>query len=57
MIEPSLIHLHPNKYSQELCYYTFAVNLDRRVVSSNICNELSNRLCVLTKTGNLYLHF
>ena len=56
MIEPSLIHLHLNKYSQELCYYTLAVNLDRRVVSSNICNELSNRLCVLTKTGNLYLH-
>ena len=56
MIEPSLIHLHSNKYSQGLCYFTFAVNLDRWVGSSNIRNGLSNSLCVLNKMGNLYLH-
>ena len=26
---PTLINLHPNKYSQELRYYPFAVNLAR----------------------------
>ena len=25
---PTLINLHPNEYTQELCYYPFAVNLD-----------------------------
>ena len=24
---PTLINLHPNEYTQELCYYPFAVNL------------------------------
>ena len=27
-ILPTLINLYPNKYSQELHYYTFVVNLD-----------------------------
>ena len=26
MIQPTLINLHSNKYSQELHYYSFAVN-------------------------------
>ena len=56
IIKPSLIHLHSNKYSQELCYYIFAVNLDRWVGSFNIRNGLSNRLCVLNKMGNLYYY-
>ena len=29
MAQPRLINLHPNKCSQELHYYPFAVNLDR----------------------------
>ena len=29
MIQPTLISLHPNKYSQEFNYYPFAVKLDR----------------------------
>ena len=28
MIQPTLINLHPNDYSQELHYYQFAVKLD-----------------------------
>ena len=31
MAQPRLTNLHPNKYSQELHYYPFAVNLDRCV--------------------------
>ena len=29
--KPTLINLHPNQYTQGLCYYPFAVNLDRCV--------------------------
>ena len=29
MIQPTLISLHPNEYTQGLLYYPFAVNLDR----------------------------
>ena len=28
MIQPSLINLHPNKYSQDIHYYSFSVKLD-----------------------------
>ena len=28
-IQPTLINLHPNEYSQEFHYYPFAVKLDR----------------------------
>ena len=28
MIQPTLINLHPNEYTQGLHYYPFAVNLD-----------------------------
>ena len=28
MIQPTLINLHPNEYSQEFKYYPFAVKLD-----------------------------
>ena len=31
MIQPSLINLHPNEYSQEFHYYSFSVKLDRCV--------------------------
>ena len=29
MIQPTLINLHPNEYSQEFYYYPFLVKLDR----------------------------
>ena len=45
-IQPTLINLHPNEYSQEFHYYPFAVKLDRCVRSCNTLNDLSNKVCV-----------
>ena len=50
MIKPILINLRPNKYSQELHYYPFAVKLDRFVESFN---DLSNKVFVPNKTEGL----
>ena len=55
MIQPTLISLHPNEYSQELHYYPFAVNLDRCVGSCNTLNKLSHKVCVPSKTQDLNL--
>ena len=55
MIQPILINLHPNKYSQEFHYYPFAVKLDRCVRSCNTLNDLSNKVCVPNKTEDLNL--
>ena len=55
IIQPTLINLHPNEYSQELHYYTFAVKLDRFVGSCNIFNDSSNKVCVPNKTEDLNL--
>ena len=41
--------------SIELHYYPFAVNLDRWVGSCNTLNDLSNKVCVPTKTEDLNL--
>ena len=49
MIEPTLINLHPNEYSQEFHYYPFAVKLDRCVESCNTLNDLFNKVCVPNK--------
>ena len=46
MIQPTLINLHPNKRTQGLHYYPFAVNSDRCVRSCNTLNDLSNRVCI-----------
>ena len=40
-IRPTLINLHLNEYSQELHYYSFAVNIDKCVRSCNTLNDLS----------------
>ena len=45
-IEPTLINLQPNEYSQELHYYPFALKLDRCVASCNTLNDLANEKCV-----------
>ena len=42
-IQPTLINLHPNEYSQEFHYYSFAVKLGRCVGSCNTVNNLSNK--------------
>ena len=55
MIQPILINLHPNEYSQELHYYQFEVNLDRCVSSPNTLNVFSNKVCVPNKTKNVNL--
>ena len=53
MIQPTLINLHPNEYIQEFHYYPFPVKLDRCVGSCNTLNNVSNKLCIPTKTKDL----
>ena len=48
-IQPNLMNLHPNEYSQEFHYYPFAVKLDRCVRSCNTLNNLSNKVCIPNK--------
>ena len=55
-IQPALINLHPNKYSQELHYYLFAVKLDKCVGICNTLNDLSNKVCVANKREDLNIH-
>ena len=55
MIQPTLINLHSNEYSQEFSYYPFAVKLDRCVGSCNTLNDLSNKICVPNKREDLNL--
>ena len=55
MIQPTLINLHPNEYSQEFHYYPFSVKLDRCVGSCNTLNDLSNKVCIPNKTEDLNL--
>ena len=54
-IQPTLIILDPEKYSQEFHYYPFPVKLDRCVGSFNTLNYLSDKVCVLNKTEDLNL--
>ena len=55
MIQPTLINLHPNEYSQEFHYYPFAVKLDTCVGSCNTFNDVSNKVCLPNKTEDLNL--
>ena len=55
VIQPTLINLHPNEYSQELYYYPFAVKLDRCVGSCNTLNDLLHKVCVPNKKEDLNL--
>ena len=55
-IQPTLINLHPNEYSQEYNYYQFAVKLDICVGSCNTLNDLSNKICIPNKTEDLNLN-
>ena len=55
MIQPTLINLHTNKYSQEFNYLSFAFKLDRCVESCNTLNELFNKVCDSNKTEDLNL--
>ena len=53
MTRATLIKLHPNKYSQGLRYYPFAVNLDTCVGNCNTADDISNRVCIQNKTEDL----
>ena len=55
-IQPILINLHPDEYSQELHYYPFVFKLDRCVESCNTLNDLSNKVCVPNKTESLNIY-
>ena len=55
MIQPTLINVHPNEYSQEFHYYPYVVKSDRRVGSCNTLNALSNKVCLPNKAEDLNL--
>ena len=44
MNQPNHINLHPNEYIEGLCYYQFAISLDRCMGSCNTLNDLSNKV-------------
>ena len=50
MIKSTLINLHPNEYSYEFSYYSFAVKLDRCVGSCNTLNDLSLKYLMIYLT-------
>ena len=54
-IQPTLINVHPNEYSQELQYYSFTVKLDIYVGSCSTLNDSSNKAGVPNKTEALNL--
>ena len=55
-IQPTLINLHHNKYSQELHYYPSAIKLDKFLGGCNTLNDLSNKVYVLYKTDDLNIY-
>ena len=55
-IQPNLINLYPNEYSQELHYYLFAVKLDKCVGRYSTFNDLSNRVYVPNIIKDLNIH-
>ena len=55
MIQPTLINLHPNEYSQEFHYYPFGNELDSYVGSFNSLNDLTNKACARNETEDLNL--
>ena len=55
MIQPNIINLHPDEYSQKRHYHPFAVNLDRCIESCNTLNDLFNKVCIPNNTEHLNL--
>ena len=54
-IQPILINLHPNEYTQIFHHYPFPVKLGTCVGSCNTLNDLSNKVGVANKTEDLNL--
>ena len=55
MIQPTLINLHPNEYSEEFHYYQFSVKLNKSFRRCNSINDLSNKVCAPNKREDLKL--
>ena len=55
-MQPTIINLYPNEYSQELHCYPFTVKLDRCVGSCNTLNDLYHKLCAPNKTKFSNIH-
>ena len=49
MIQPTLINLHPNEYSQEFYYYQILIKLNKCVESCDTLNYLSSKVFVPKK--------
>ena len=54
--QSSLINLHTNEYTQGLCYFPLALNVDRCFGTCNILNDLSNKVCIPNETEDLNLN-
>ena len=54
-IQPTLINLNPNEYSQEFRHYPFLVKLDRSFGSYDTLNDKRNKISIPNKTKNLNL--
>ena len=55
-IQPTIVNINPNEYSQEFHYYPLTVKLDKCVGSCNTIRDLSNKVCVPNKRENLILN-
>ena len=55
MIQPTLISLYPDEYSQEFHYYPFSVKLDRCAGSCSTLSDLCNKVCIPNNTEDLSL--
>ena len=54
-IQPTVINLHPNEYSQESHYYLFSVKLDRCFGNCNTLIDLFNKVSVPNKAEDINL--
>ena len=55
MTQPTLINLYSKEYSQEFHFFPFLVKLDRCVGSFNTLTDLSHKVFVPNKIGDLNL--
>ena len=53
MAQPNLINLHLKEYSQELCCYSCAVNLDRCAGSCDTLDDLYDKVYIPNETKYL----
>ena len=57
MAQPTLINFYPNKCSEYLCHYLFAVHLDNFRGSYNTLVDVPRRACAPNETQDLDLNF